>query len=90
MTHTGQVCLTEAPDAIPVPVAAGSIVVFSSLTPHCTGPNRTGQVRKSYIVQYAPVGSEVLVGDSRADATRAPADAPERQFVVLADGRRVG
>ena len=28
-------------DAIPVPAKAGDIVVFSSLTPHCTGPNKT-------------------------------------------------
>ena len=37
-----------------VPAAAGSIVVFSSLTPHSTGPNRTDDVRKAYIVQFAP------------------------------------
>ena len=36
---------------------AGDIVVFSSLTPHTTGPNLTGEVRKSYIVQFAPDGA---------------------------------
>ena len=39
----GFVCLREPADAVPVPVRAGSIVVFSSLTPHSTGPNRTGE-----------------------------------------------
>ena len=46
-------------DAVPVAARAGSIVVFSSLTPHSTGPNRTGAVRKAYIVQFAPSGAEV-------------------------------
>ena len=46
-----------------VPAAAGSIVVFSSLTPHMTGPNTTDDVRKTYILQYAPDGAERLDGD---------------------------
>ena len=56
MTDFGWTCL-DAPDgAVPVPARAGSIVVFSSLTPHRTGPNATGEVRKTYIVQFAPDG----------------------------------
>ena len=68
-------------------MAAGSIVVFSSLTPHCTGPNTPDDVRKAYIVQYAPDGAEVLRprGD---DVDRIPADEPSRQFPVLVGGRR--
>ena len=56
----GFVCLRDPADAVAVPVRAGSIVVFSSLTPHSTGPNRTDEVRKAYIVQYAPDGAAVL------------------------------
>ena len=38
----------------PLQVPAGGAVVFSSLTPHLTGPNTTDGVRKAYILQYAP------------------------------------
>ena len=88
-TDTGLVCFDEADDALPVPVGAGGIVVFSSLTPHCTGPNRTDEVRKAYIVQYAPDGAAVLVGATRDDTRYLPADADERQFPVLINGARV-
>ncbi len=84
-TETGLVCFDEADGAVPASVAAGGIVVFSSLTPHCTGPNRTDQVRKSYIVQYAPEGA-VVIDKSGESAARIPADVPERQFPVLLDG----
>jgi ectoine hydroxylase-related dioxygenase (phytanoyl-CoA dioxygenase family) len=85
-TETGLVCFEEADGSLPVPVGAGGIVVFSSLTPHCTGPNRTDAVRKSYIVQYAPDGAAVLAGASRDTAARVPADAATRQFSVLVNG----
>jgi phytanoyl-CoA hydroxylase len=84
LTDTGLVCLEEAPEAVAVPVRAGGAVVFSSLTPHATGPNRTDAVRKAYIVQYAPEGAVV-----RAGTTWVPADAPDRQFPVLIGGRPV-
>jgi ectoine hydroxylase-related dioxygenase (phytanoyl-CoA dioxygenase family) len=83
----GFVCLSGRPEgAVAVPARAGDVVVLSSLTPHATGPNRSGEVRKSYIVQLAPDGAEV-VGPG---GTRLPANAPERQFRLLRDGRRVG
>jgi ectoine hydroxylase-related dioxygenase (phytanoyl-CoA dioxygenase family) len=92
----GYVCLRDPQSAVPVPAAAGSIVVFSSLTPHSTGPNRTGDVRKAYIVQYAPTGAEVIrvdgpaPGGSSPDATtRVPADDEGRQYEVLRGGRRI-
>jgi ectoine hydroxylase-related dioxygenase (phytanoyl-CoA dioxygenase family) len=65
------------------PIRAGSAVVFSSLTVHRTGPNRTRDcVRKSYILQYAPEGS------MRYPRGAAPerCDVPERQFTVVRDG----
>ena len=74
-------CLTEHPDARPVPVPAGSVIVFSSLTPHLTGPNLTDTVRKAYIVQYAPDGAEVLRGE--------PADGAPTHREGLDDTRQV-
>lgn len=75
------------PDAIAAPVGAGGIVVFSSLSPHLTGPNTTDAVRKAYILQYAPSGACVLRGDtSRPPESRVPADDPIRQFPVVVDG----
>jgi hypothetical protein len=64
--------------------------VFSSLTPHLTGPNTTGAVRKAYILQYAPAGAEVLRGDPAIGppTAREPADAPDRQYPVLRGGQR--
>lgn len=76
------------PDATAAPVDKGGIVVFSSLTPHLTGPNTTDVVRKAYILQYAPDGAAVLAGDpaSGTPTGRVPADAPGRQFPILIDG----
>jgi ectoine hydroxylase-related dioxygenase (phytanoyl-CoA dioxygenase family) len=88
LTETGLVCFDDAADAVPVPVRAGGIVVFSSLTPHCTGPNRTRAVRKAYIVQYAPDGARVLSG-SPDDLRAQPADAATRQFPILIGGQLV-
>jgi ectoine hydroxylase-related dioxygenase (phytanoyl-CoA dioxygenase family) len=82
----GFVCLRDPPDAVPVPARAGDIVVFSSLTPHCTGPNRSDAVRRSYIVQYAPDGAEILGRDAGGAETRVRAADPDRQFPVLVAG----
>jgi phytanoyl-CoA hydroxylase len=83
-------CFADYPRAVAAEVPAGGAVVFSSLTPHLTGPNVTDSVRKAYIVQYAPEGAETLAGSpSRDPESRSPCDAPERQFFVLRDGERV-
>ncbi len=74
---------------MPVPARAGSIVVFSSLTPHSTGPNRTGDVRKAYIVQFAPAGAEVLRPEPDGSTLRIPAADESRQYEVLRGGERV-
>ena len=67
---------------------AGSIVIFSSLTPHMTGANTTTETRKAYILQYAPEGSFLLKGDPNdgMPETREAANEPNRQFVILKDG----
>jgi ectoine hydroxylase-related dioxygenase (phytanoyl-CoA dioxygenase family) len=88
-TDVGLLCLDHPPDAVPVPARRGSIVVFSSLTPHCTGANVTDDVRKAYIVQYAPDGAEVVATDGQGRVTRTPAADPGRQFRVLEAGAPV-
>lgn len=88
----GYECFSEPPAEVMIAEAPiGSVVVFSSLTPHLTGPNTTDDVRKAYILQYAPVGAEKLQGDPLAG----PAIARElqeivpRQFPVARDGSAV-
>lgn len=82
-------CFADHPDKVAAEVPAGGAVLFSSLTPHLTGPNTTDGVRKAYIVQYAPDGAVALQGGpSEAPAARQPCDAPDRQFPVLVGGRR--
>ncbi len=90
-THLGFVCLEDAPTAVPAPVPAGGIVVFSSLTPHSTGPNSTASVRKAYIVQYAPEGATVRIEtEAGAGAVEQRCDDPDRQFPILVHGAAVG
>ncbi|MBI2706361.1 MAG: phytanoyl-CoA dioxygenase family protein [Actinobacteria bacterium] len=82
-----------SPGAVPIGAHAGSVVVFSSLTPHRTGPNRTADVRSAYIVQYAPDGAVTLRGDpaeiAAGEARREPQDDPDRQYLVVKDGEPV-
>lgn len=78
-TDIGMKCLEEVPDAVPVPAKRGDVVVFSSLSPHRTGPNlRQGTVRKAYILQYAIDGAVGVTEQGRV-----PQNDPERQFLVL-------
>lgn len=87
LTELGWICIEVEPeDAVAAPVRSGGIVVFSSLTPHATGPNFTDRVRKSYIVQFAPDGAALV--DAKGGRTRC--DAPDRQYPILIDGRPAG
>jgi phytanoyl-CoA hydroxylase len=87
LTPVGYQCLTDPADAIPVEAPAGSVVVFSSLTPHRTGPNVTDATRKAYILQYAPDDAIALKGEPPAPPTeRVAQDDPDRQFRVVRDG----
>jgi phytanoyl-CoA hydroxylase len=84
LTDLGYVCFDQdGPEAVAVPAKAGDIVVFSSLTPHRTGPNLTKAARKTYILQYAPEGARI------GDPQGALCDAADRQFMVLKSGVRV-
>ena len=89
MTHLGWDCSGDSdPDvpAVVAPVKAGSVVVFSSLTPHMTLPNKTtDQIRKSYIVQFAPDGA-VVIGNKKGVNFSSPANDEDRQYWILKDG----
>jgi ectoine hydroxylase-related dioxygenase (phytanoyl-CoA dioxygenase family) len=86
LTDTGWQCLDAPEGAIPVPARAGSIVVFSSLTPHRTGPNLSDAVRKAYIVQFAPDGARMVRrNDDGTETTELQSD-PTRQFSILRGG----
>jgi ectoine hydroxylase-related dioxygenase (phytanoyl-CoA dioxygenase family) len=90
MTDLGWCCLERPADAVPVPARAGSAVVFSSLTPHRTGPNLGADIRKAYIVQFAPDGAHLLrPGADGSEPTREPCTAAGRQFPILRGGRPV-
>ena len=84
----GWECLPEGTESVAAPVPAGGAVVFSSLTPHRTGPNLTGEVRKAYILQYCPSDAEILQGDPLAGppTARVPCTAEGRQYEVLRSG----
>lgn len=41
-------------EGVPAIVPAGSLVVFSSLTFHRSGQNRTDKMRRAYVTQYSP------------------------------------
>ena len=89
MTELGWKCTDEEPETrTSAPVRKGGVVVFSSLTPHMTGANLTDQVRKAYIVQFAPDGARAITmdGDEQIETL---CDAPDRQYLVMADGRAV-
>ena len=82
-------CLSDDFPGVPAPLSPGSMAVFSSLTPHRTGPNTSDDVRKAYIVQFAPDGADWLAPDGSGGIQRTPANVPERQFPVVRGGRPV-
>jgi phytanoyl-CoA hydroxylase len=86
LTDLGFVCATDSQGALPAPVKAGGMVVFSSLTPHATGPNTTDATRKTYIVQFAPDGAGV-VSNEAGEKVWSPANVEDRQYPVLIGGR---
>jgi phytanoyl-CoA hydroxylase len=87
----GWECLRDPDGVVAAEIPAGGAVVFSSLTPHLTGPNTTDEVRKAYILQYAPAGAEILRGDPHAGppAGRDCCNAPDRQYPVVVGGAPV-
>lgn len=78
LTELGWQCLSDPQGAVPVPAKQGDVVVFSSLTPHRTGPNLTEGVRKSYILQYAPDGAVAYPGGEEGVLQ----NDPDRHFLI--------
>ncbi|MFQ5347834.1 MAG: phytanoyl-CoA dioxygenase family protein [Rhodothalassiaceae bacterium] len=74
-----------ATKAIPCPVAAGDMVIFSSLTPHKTGANVANHVRKAYIVQLMPWGLAFV----DAKGGRRVQEDPVLNLPILRHGRPV-
>jgi ectoine hydroxylase-related dioxygenase (phytanoyl-CoA dioxygenase family) len=58
-----------AGDGVPVPLAKGAVLAFSSLTFHRSGPNRTTTRRESWLVQFCP---SATVGPDGAPLDRSP------------------
>tara|TARA_Y100000739_G_C20577466_1_gene451026 strand:+ start:414 stop:1217 length:804 start_codon:yes stop_codon:yes gene_type:complete len=84
-TELGHEIPLDSADSVVLPLKAGSIAVFSSLTPHRTGPNLNKNIRKAYILQYAPEGSKRLISHSLTEEV----NEESRQYFVLKDGCRV-
>lgn len=82
-------CFHDSATAVPLPVRAGSLIVFSSLTPHMSDANVTSAVRKAYIMEYTPMGARLLVGDPEEGPPTGTADTEQQRwrFPVLRDGR---
>ncbi len=82
ITPLGFQCVDEPESPVAVEAEPGDVVVFSSLTPHRTGPNLSKQIRKAYILQYSHGYSEVITpkGD------RLVQDDDTRQFFVVKNG----
>lgn len=85
-TELGYQCVAEAKNPVAVPAKAGDIVVFSSLTPHRTGPNVTDRERKAYIVQYAHDGSRMYPREGPQGVEQ---NDPDRQFPIVVNGEPV-
>ena len=62
-TPLGLAChpANDPDQGVQVPVRAGSIAVFWSLTAHKSGANVSSGVRKAYIIQYAKAGLKSLL-----------------------------
>jgi len=84
-TDLGFECFQAHKNAEVLEAEPGDVIVFSSLTPHLTGPNLTDGVRKAYIVQYAQDGSQMFPRDVEGPVDQ---NDPERQFSILKDGVR--
>ena len=84
-TDIGYEIPLDSSDSVTLPLKAGSIAIFSSLTPHRTGPNLNQDIRKAYILQYAPEGSKRLISHSLSEEV----NEESRQYFVLKNGSRV-
>lgn len=56
-----------ADDGVPVPVRRGSVLVFSSLLMHRSGPNMTDRHRRAWIIQFCSAGARSALSDRLLD-----------------------
>ncbi len=79
----------DEPPVTPVaaPISAGSAVVFSSLTPHLTAPNVSGNMRKAYILQF--VGPNATRFEGPLDEVGTPLNDDRRYPWVVRGGAAV-
>jgi phytanoyl-CoA hydroxylase len=54
-------------DGVPVPVRRGSVLVFSSLLMHRSGPNTTDRPRRAWIIQFCGAGARSALSRTLLD-----------------------
>jgi phytanoyl-CoA hydroxylase len=54
-------------DGVPVPVRRGSVLVFSSLLMHRSGPNTTDRPRRAWIIQFCGAGARSALSGTLLD-----------------------
>jgi ectoine hydroxylase-related dioxygenase (phytanoyl-CoA dioxygenase family) len=81
--------LIDTADAIAVELLPGDLLVFSSLTPHRSGPNMSSAPRKALIVQYGLDGSTVFRDPDLGIHDDMLMDDPVRQYYIARNGRPV-
>jgi phytanoyl-CoA hydroxylase len=81
--------LIDTADAVAVELMPGDLLVFSSLTPHRSGPNRSSAPRKALIFQYGLDGSTVFRDPDIGIHDDLRMDDPVRQYYVARNGRAV-
>jgi phytanoyl-CoA hydroxylase len=66
-----------AEDGVPVEVRRGSVLVFSSLIMHRSGPNTTDRNRRAWIIQYCSAGAQSALSGRLLDDRLLLADGGE-------------
>lgn len=54
-------------EGVPVPVPKGSVLVFSSLLMHRSGPNTSGRHRRAWIIQFCPAHARSVLSGNLLD-----------------------
>jgi ectoine hydroxylase-related dioxygenase (phytanoyl-CoA dioxygenase family) len=86
-TPLGYVCYDETPaTARRLSTQAGTIVCMAGTTPHQTGPNATGEVRRALVAQFVPEGAVAITREANGNIVRLPTDDPVRQFPIISAG----
>lgn len=89
-TPLGYICYEAAPaTARSLSTAAGTIVCMAGTTPHQTGPNATGDIRRALVAQFVPEGTIAITREANGTIVRLPTEDPIRQFPIIAGGAGV-